>query len=157
MEPSSLPVLPPKVSLTPSELRHTGAWIEMLIGLWIGDVPISIHARGAGPAPPFHPEFIRYIGFLPCKVPTCKDQRCRRPRRRLHGPTRAKRAFSRLRDSAPIEFDVLWLAVRERLSFEEIADRLNERALRGQHPERYSVESVMFLAALGIDKVSKWF
>jgi len=141
---------------------------------WRGEVPIRIHeagfkqAWGLGSAPPFSRDFDRYIGYIECNQPNCSS--CLRRRKGERIPidgdgyydydqdhrTRMKRAFHKVRKHAPLEFDVLYLAVMHGLSIEQIADRLTERAIRGGHPERYGVSDVALLALLGIDKARRW-
>jgi len=158
--------------ITKDEVRET----QRLLGQWgkdyRGEVPSRIHAGaygqhfGLGSAPPFAPEFINYIGRLNCKDPRCKSCREDLPvylegeeYRAKHSDerTRVTRAFRKLRRAAPLEFDVLYLAVMHGLSVIEIADSLTKRAIKGGHPERYDQAAVTLLAVAGADKVSAWF
>ena len=149
---------------------------QMLLGQWSrdyrGEVPTRIHAThhgahfGLGAAPPFAPEFVSYVGKLNCKNPNCKHCREDLPvylegeeYRAKHSDerTRVTRAFRKLRRAAPLEFDVLFMAVMHGLSVQEIADKLTERAITKGHEERYDSTSVTLLAIAGVDKVSAWF
>jgi len=141
---------------------------------WRGEVPIRLHesgfkqAWGLGSAPPFSREFDNYVGYIECSQPDCYTCGKRRRGERIptdgdgyydydqNHRTRMKRAFQKVRRHAPLEFDVLYLAVMHGLSIEQIAERLTERAVRLGKPERYGVEDVAMLALLGIDKAQRW-
>lgn len=158
-----------------NEVETARRWLTEWAIDWRGEVPTRIHdstygqSYGLGSAPPFAPEFIRYVGSIECKNEECRDPECRRTRRRevyMDGDgyrdpnqdhrSRMTRAFRKLRKAAPREYDVLWMAVMHGLTIEQITERLNERAIRGGHEDRYTAKSVAFLALCGIDKTSKW-
>ena len=141
---------------------------------WTGEVPMRIHESGRnthwglGSSPPFAPEFIGYIGGLTCKniyCTKCLKQATNTPRdgegysvvRRNNHRVRTTRAFRKLRKHAPLEYDVLWMAVMYHFTIAQITDRLNERAVLKGYPERYRLSDVAILAVAGIDKASKWF
>ena len=158
---------------TRAEIRK--AWMELkfLAGEWTGEVPFRIHESGhdthwgLGSSPPFAPEFIGFIGGLTCKNDQCL--RCRKrdsntPRdmegyttQRTNHKVRATRAFRKLRRHAPLEYDVLWMAVMYHLSVAQITARLNDRAILKGYPERYKLSDVAILAVAGIDKLSRWY
>jgi hypothetical protein len=71
--------------------------------------------------------------------------------------TRTTRVFRKLRRHAPLEYDVLWMAVMYHLTIMQITTRLNERAITKGYPERYSPSDVAILAIAGIDKASAWY
>jgi hypothetical protein len=69
---------------------------------------------------------------------------------------RMTRAMRNLRKVAPREYDVM------RRAFDgegprQICDWLNERAIRGGHPERYSLKDTVVLLASGADKLAVWW
>lgn len=161
-----------QVIVSETEVREA----QMLLSQWSrdyrGEVPTRIHATshgahfGLGAAPPFAPEFVAYVGKLNCKNPNCKHCREDLPvylegeeYRAKHSDerTRVTRAFRKLRRAAPLEFDVLFMAVMHGLSVQEIAERLTDRAISRGHEERYDATSVTLLAVAGVDKVSAWF
>ena len=123
---------------------------------------------GLGSSPPFAPEFIGYIGGLTCRNTYCT--KCRRsdtntPRdgegysvsRNTNHRVRTTRAFRKLRKYAPLEYDVLWMAVMYHLTVAQITTRLNDRAILKGYPERYSLADVVILIVAGVDKASRWF
>ncbi len=149
--------------------------IQEFLGRWgqeyRGEIPSRIHARthgnsyGLGAAPPFANEFINYIGRLNCKRDNCKACLEDVPvylegeeykKKHSDERTRVTRAFRKLRRAAPLEFDVLYLAVMHGQSVADIAESLTKRAIRGGHEDRYDATSVTILAAAGVDKVAAW-
>lgn len=157
--------------VTEEEARNAARWISEWATDYRGEIPRRIHSGGLGQhyglgsAPPFAPEFISYIGKI-----NCKDDKCRQCREDLpvyiegaeyrarHSDPRTKvtRAFRKLRRAAPLEFDVLYLAVMHGLSIEEIADKLTERAHTKGFDDRYDIAMVTVLAVLAVDKVGAW-
>lgn len=141
---------------------------------WRGEVPLRLHESGfkqswgLGSAPPFSRDFERWIGYMECGQADCYPCRRRRAGERIPTDgdgyldydqdhrTRMSRAFRKVRKHAPLEFDVLYLAVMHGLSIEQIAERLTERAIRLGKSERYGVQDVAILALLGIDKARAW-
>ena len=141
---------------------------------WRGEIPLRLHESGfnqswgLGSAPPFSRDFDRYVGFIECKQPNCHVCAKRRRGERIpidgdgyydydqNHRTKMSRAFRKVRKHAPLEYDVLYLAVMHGLTLEQIAARLNERAVRINKPERYDVSDVALLALLGIDKARRW-
>lgn len=157
--------------VTEEEARNAARWITEWATDYRGEVPTRIHASGhgqhygLGSAPPFAPEFISYIGQINCNRDNCKHCREDRPiylegeeYRKKHSDPRTKvtRAFRKLRRAAPLEFDVLYMAVMHGLSLTEIAQRLTDRARTRGLDETYDVATVTVLAVLGVDKVGAW-
>ena len=157
--------------VTEEEIRHTQRWLGQWAKDYRGEIPTRIHDSkpgqhfGLGSAPPFAPEFIGYIGKLNCKNPHCKHCREDLPiylegqeyrARHSDQRTRVTRAFRKLRRAAPMEFDVLYLAVMHGLSVAEIAEKLTARAVAGGHEERFNVAAITLLAVAGVDKVAQW-
>lgn len=162
----------PVALFTQAEIAKAKVTLKMLAEDLIGEAPYRIHDTahnvhyGLGSSPPFSPEFIGYIGELSCKNEHCT--RCRRRsvrtpndqdayRQNTNHRTRTTRMFRKLRRHAPLEFDVLWMAVMYHLSVEEITDKLNDRAITGGHLDRYCPADVAILAVAGIDKASRWW
>ena len=155
------------------EVKSAREKLSYLAGEWVGEVPFRIHESGhdshfgLGSSPPFAPEFIGYIGRLQCRNEHCT--KCRRaavrpPRdedgynaKRKNHRVRAARAFRKLRKHAPLEYDVLWMAVMYHLSVAQIMSRLNDRAILKGYPERYTRHDVAILAMAAIDKASRWY
>lgn len=156
--------------VTEAEARRARGWLEQWAVAYREEVPSRIHAShhgqayGLGSAPPFAPEFIAYMGKL-----NCKDRHCRQCREDLpvyieghqyreehsDARTRVSRALRKLRRAAPLEFDVVYMALRG-ATVAEIADRLTERAIARGKTDRYDVNAVTVLVVLGVDKVGAW-
>jgi hypothetical protein len=160
--------------ITPEDISHTRHWLTQFARDARAEVPTKLHTRtpgGLGAAPPFTDAFVGYIGELTCKVDECII--CRQAKsplkqqivsedykiaHRSQSPNRTTRALRKLRRAAPLEFDVLYLAIMQRLTINEIVDRLNERAARkGNLDEVYDAESVTILAVCGADKMSGYY
>lgn len=112
---------------------------------WYGEIPTRIHGRGidGNGAPEWSPAFLAWIS---------KEAKAKRsPDETL----RVKRAMRMLRREAPREYEVVYRAILGE-TIEQIAQWLNDRAIRGGHPERYSLKDAVFLLISGVDKVSLW-
>lgn len=159
---------------SPAEVKRAQRDLANIASDWISEWPMRLHDSGRGrpyglgSSPPFAPEFIGFIGTLTCKNEYCT--RCRRRKtsqpddnysgrdtRRRNTRVRATRAFRQLRKHAPLEYDVLWMAVMYHLDIEQITERLNARAIKRGYPERYTMVDVGILAMSGIDKVNRWY
>jgi hypothetical protein len=156
-----------------AEIRSAQDKLRYLAGEWIGEIPFRIHDSGhdsrfgLGSSPPFAPEFIGYIGRLQCKndyCTRCRKAAVRAPQdddgynaKRKNHRVRAARAFRKLRRHAPLEYDVLWMAVMYHLTVAQITARLNDRAILRGYPERYTTADVAILAVAAIDKTSRWY
>jgi hypothetical protein len=157
--------------VTQEEVANAQRWLTEWARDYRGEIPTRIHDSkpgqhfGLGSAPPFAPEFIRYVGKLNCKDPQCRQCREDLPvylegeeYRAKHRDerTRVTRAFRKLRRAAPMEFDVLYLAVMHGLSVAEIAQKLTARAVSRGHEERFDNAAITMLAVAGVDKVAAW-
>ncbi len=159
-----------------SAVKQTFFWLREFSRDWRGEIPLKLHEGrgGLGAAPPFTSEFNDYVGHIKCKSPHCHwcrcvNQSCQRcsARRREdmtdysnRNPahrTRVTRAFRRLRERSPREFDVLYLICQGGLTIPEVADRLNDRFERKGRPDRIDATGVLLLAMAGTDKVKTWF
>ena len=157
-----------------AELDRARTALRFLSQDWTGEVPYRLHESnngaqyGLGASPPYSPELIGYIGRLTCKNEFCT--RCRRSdtsqpedneagyhTKRNNHRVRTTRAFRKLRRHAPLEYDVLWMAVMYHLSIKQITTRLNDRAITKGYPDRYRASDVAILAVAGLDKVSRWY
>lgn len=154
-----------------SEIKTAKMLLHQLARDWRGEVPMRLHesgfgqAYGLGSSPPFAPEFIGYIGHIQCKNDRCLECTGRRPKVYMDGDgnrkttnqrTRTTKAFRKLRQASPIEFDVLYLAVMHGLTVEQITARLNDWSERKGYEATYTDESVSLLALCGLDKLQKW-
>jgi hypothetical protein len=153
--------------VTQAEIDTARHWLASIAEDYRSEIPRRIHGGtkgqhyGLGAAPPFAPEFIKYIGGLRCERKNCsicseqpwKEDNYRNPESR----TRVTRAFRRLRRVAPLEFDVTYMATMHGLTASQIAEELNRRAITRGHPERYDTEAVAVLAVLGVGKLQLWY
>ena len=148
-----------------AEIARARHWLEYFAAGVVEETPMKLHETrpgGLGFAPPFHSEFVRYIGDLECKVPSCSVCVKRRSQRENYGRPRQRnmnlrttKAFRRLRKMAPVEFDVLWMAVNYGLSIEQITARMNDWAARKGYEDTYTPEGITVLALSGLDKLER--
>lgn len=151
------------------EVREAQRWLRQLGAEWKAEVPMRIHESGhdshygLGSSPPFAPEFIGYIGHLECGVVGChecleaRQKDARATRQHAQGRIRTTKAFRKLRKAAPLEFDVLYLAVMHNQTVVAITAKLNERAETKGIEDRYTDEDVAILALSGYDKLKRWW
>lgn len=158
--------------VTEAEVRNAAQRISSWAVDYRGEIPRRIHAShhgqhfGLGAAPPFAPEFISYMGKLNCKDPNCKGCREDLPvylegdeYRAKHRDerTRVTRAFRKLRRAAPLEFDVMYMAVMHGLEVHEIAAKLTERSRTRGLDEAYDATMVTVLIVAAVAKLEAWF
>jgi hypothetical protein len=113
---------------------------------WNDETPRRIHQRTLGQdgRPSWSPGFSSWLSSGPYR-PSNPDARLR-----------LTRAMRYLREIAPREHDVMHRVFAGE-SPEQISDWLNDRAIRGGHPERYSAKDAMVLIASGADKLAVWY
>jgi len=159
--------------ITDEDIAHTRHWLTQFARDAVKEVPTKLHQRlgDRGAAPPFTDAFVGYIGELDCKVDgciICKDRKAA-PKQailsedykiahRSQSPNRTTKALRKLRRIAPLEFDVLYLAIMQGLTISQIAERLNERSARkGSADEVFDNEIVTLLAVSGVDKIGSFY
>lgn len=136
---------------------------------WQMETPMRIHGRnefgswldnGGGPA--FSAEFSRWIAESEEDHGRSSD---RGPYHNSPARLRVTRAFRRLRQRAPREYDVMHaLCVRNPVrraadlpaALERVARDLTQRAIRLGKPERYTAEGVLILAISACGKLERW-
>ena len=133
----------PDSDLPPSLLKSTAFWLDQFAVDWNLEIPHRIHSRDIGDdgAPAWHHDFSNWLDG--------KTNNTRNPERRL----RTTRAFRRLRKVAVREYEVLYRMIVLGNSLDQVAEWLNERAIRNGKPDRYNRDLVMVLVISGIDKV----
>jgi hypothetical protein len=125
-------------------LAKTARDLERFSNEWREELPNRIHGRGLdeGGAPAWHQDFERWL---------CRDGVA------LHGDRwRTTQAFRQLRRIAPREFEVLYRVVALGESVSQVATWLNERAISGGHPERYSFKDSLVILISAVDKLDAW-
>jgi hypothetical protein len=136
------------VTLPASVVSSTAFWLHQFATDWVLETPLRIHTRAIGDdgAPAWHHDF---GDWLDGEV----SNKQRNPERRL----RTTRAFRRLRRVAVREYEVLYRMVVLGNSVEQVADWLNERAIRNGKNDRYGRDAVLILVVSGVDKVVTWW
>ena len=140
------------MALSEATLRRTAQWFTQFAADWREEIPLRIHTRGvdAGGAPEMHPDFLNY---LDASYLSSLGRGRRNPDHRL----RTTRAFRKLRKEAPREYEVLYRTMVLGEPVSETTRWLNERAIRGGHPERYTKTDTMVIVVAGVDFVHHWW
>lgn len=115
---------------------------------WQGETPIRLHRRmpAADGTPDFTSEFIDWLN----------RERLSDDALATDSKLRFTRAMRTLRKIAPREYDVMHRVLAGHTT-EAIRDWLNDRAVRGGHPERYSLKDTVVLIVSGADKLAAWY
>lgn len=113
-----------------------------------GEVPTRLHGRDLdrGGAPQWHAGFANWM------------TRSTRPAMDEVEPDRIRvtRAMRILRKACPREADVVYRALVLGHGAEEIQEWLNQRAIAGGHPERFSLKDATVLIISGMEKIDLW-
>ena len=124
-------------------LAHLAHWLSIFAAEWHQDVPLQIHTKqlekGTG-APQWAPEFARWItGRSNSQNPD--------------GRLRVTRAMRSLRQVAPRQYEVLYRIMVLGDSVASTTAWLNNRAIRGGHPERYRIGDTLAILQSSVDWV----
>lgn len=123
--------------------------LHRFIPEWRDEFPMRIHERGFAEdgTPAWTGEFTKWV-----TRGTRKHDDEDHPETKL----RLTRAMRRLRKVAPREHEVVW-KVLSGDTVPDVCAWLNDRAIRGGHPERYSQKDTMVILASGVDKIAFWY
>jgi hypothetical protein len=125
-------------------MRQTVHWLAVFAEDWHSEIPRRIHSREIddGGAPQWHAEFARWLTRN-------HNSGYRNPDSRL----RLTRAMRYLRKISPRSYEVLYRVMALGHSLESVTQWLNERAIRGNHPERYRRGDSLAILQSGVDFV----
>lgn len=129
-------------------LETTAQRLVAFAAEWHRDVPTQIHTGSldAGGAPQLHPDFMQWL--------TAQGSPAHR---NTDGRMRLTKAMRQLRTEGPREYDVVYRVMVAGSSIQETTDWLNDRAIRGGHPERYTLKDTTMILISGVDKVAHWY
>ena len=135
--------------ISSAEIARTKYWLDHFRSIHESSVPDRLHSRevdGNG-SPQWSPEFRTYLtGDQPLKA-WQRDTDSRR----------LQRALKRIRERSLREYEVLHRILVQGQSIDEITAWLNDRAIRGGHPERYSVAMTVVIVFAAVDKLYAWY
>lgn len=140
------------VTIPENVLRATFRDMWELASYWNDELPLRIHSRavGEGGTPEWHPDFDRWMR----KPDNFNDRRwAEHPEPRV----KTTRAFRKLRTRSPREYEVVYRTAILGIPFYETIIWLNDRAIRGGHPDRYDADAALMLLICGVDKIATWF
>jgi hypothetical protein len=137
------------VALPDCVIAETAQWLLHYSDDWRLEMPIRIHSASfdAGGTPQWHPEFEVYLTRKPGS-----DRNPPNPEDRL----KLTRAMRLVRKAAVREFEVLYRVMVLGLSVESTTAWLNERSIRGGHPERYEFRDTVVIIVSGVHKLREW-
>lgn len=137
---------------TTEQIESTMKWIRELASYWNEEVPIKIHSRET--ADDGSPQWGHDFSVWLLRADTTRDDRWKsRPEPRV----RTTRAFRKLREKHPREYEVLYRTAILSIPIKETTNWLNERAIRNNKPERYSMESTLLILMVAADRVASWW
>lgn len=133
--------------ITPSHLRTTSYWIDRFRDILVTNPPVRLHTHELDDAgnPQMHPEFLHWLDGTSGRKEGSEDR------------ARLQSAIKQLRRSSLREYEVLYRVMFLGEPVPEVATWLTERAIRGGHPERYSVSDTLVIIYAAIDKVRDWY
>lgn len=70
---------------------------------------------------------------------------------------RTTRAFRKLREKFPREYEVLYRTAILDIPIDTTVTWLNDRAIRNDKPERYTMRDTLLILFIAADKVSAWW
>lgn len=141
---ATIPVMTP---IPADLLADTASRLVQYHREWQQDIPMRLHSRSLdrGGNLDLHPEFLQWLAPGGSRPPN------------PDGRMKLTKAMRMLRTECPREFDVTYRIMVVGSSIPETADWLNERAIRGGHPERYTDKDATVILIAGIDKISYWY
>lgn len=135
-----------------SDFRSTARWISELASYWNEEIPLRIHSRDVADdgAPQWGADFSLWL----LRADVTKDDKWReRPEPRV----RTTRAFRKLRERFPREYEVLYRTAILQIPVATTTEWLNARAERNAKPERYSMRDTLLILTVAADKVRSWW
>lgn len=133
-------------------LKATAKWISELSSYWNEEVPMRVHSREISEdgAPQWSGDFAMWM----LRGDANKDEQWRnRPEPRV----RTTRAFRKLRSAHPREYEVLYRTAILKIPIETTVEWLNQRAIRNNKPERYTMRDTLLILMVAADKVQSWW
>lgn len=133
--------------ISDNHLTETRRWISFFRDVWVSNAPTRLHTRDLDMAgnPEMHPEFLHWLDGTTGRHEGTEDRR------------RLKRAIKRLRERSLREYEVFYRVVSLGQTITEVTEWLNERAIRGGHPERYRLRDTTVILYAAVDKVYSWY
>lgn len=141
------------VTIPSDVLRDTFKTMYELASYWKDEAPSRIHSRDVseGGTPEWHRDFERWMTG---SVNQFNDRKwAENPEPRV----KTTRAFRKLRQRSPREYEVVYRTAILGIPFPETVAWLNDRAIRGGHADRYDTDAALMLLICGVDKIATWF
>jgi len=133
--------------ISEAQVTVTRFWLAHFRDIWMANPPIRLHTRELDQDgnPQWHPEFAHWLQGTSGRSEGSEDR------------ARLKAALKRLRERSLREYEVLYRILALGHSVNEVTEWLNERAIRGKHPERYRQRDTMVIVYAAVDKIHEWY
>ncbi len=137
--------------LSKEKIHASARWISELRAYWNDEIPVRIHSREIADdgSPQWSSDFALWL--------LRTDLRDREWRERPEPRVRTTRAFRKLRERFPREYEVLYRTAILDIPIATTTEWLNARAARNGKPERYTMRDTLLILFVAADKVSAWW
>lgn len=138
-------------TISHEKVSYYARWLSDLRSYWNAEVPLRVHSRETADdgSPQWSSDFALWLFRA-----DLGDEKWRRnPEPRV----RTTRAFRKLREKFPREYEVLYRTIILDIPIETTVEWLNERAVRNNKPERYSMRDTLLILFIAADKVHSWW
>lgn len=131
--------------LSQEVVHRTAKWIPWLRSAWHEEIPVKMHYAGVFDEhgdPQWTAEFAAWIQGVG------KNSERR---------SRMTQAMRQLRKKSIREYDVAYRIIINGESIEDCTQWLNDRAIRNNKPERYTVKDTQAIIVSAVDKLLAWW
>lgn len=137
--------------LSDEQIKASTRWISDLRSYWNDEIPVRMHSRSISDdgAPQWSSDFALWM--------TRSDVGDRKWSENPEPRVRTTRAFRKLRNKFPREYEVLYRTAILDIPLETTVQWLNERAIRNNKPERYTMRDTLLILYIAADKVQSWW
>lgn len=139
------------IEIPAERLRWTARRMNDYAAYWNEEIPLRLHSRETddGGAPQWHPDFARWL----FRSDVSDDKWRRNPEYRV----RTTRAFRKLREKFPREYEVLYRTAILGISLNDTAQWMTYRAMRNHKPERYTPNDLLLFLFVATEKIDSWW
>lgn len=138
-----------RTALSNDKITSMSRWISDLGAYWRDEVPVRIHSREV--ADDGSPQWSSDFAMWMFKADITRDDQWRE---RSEPRVRTTRAFRKLREKFPREYEVLYRTAILDIPIDTTTEWLNARAERNGKPERYAVRDTLLILFVAADKVA---
>lgn len=135
--------------ISSADISQTKHWIDRFRDIHASSIPMRMTSKEVDPSGgrQWSPELRSYLTGDDDLKPWQHDS----DQRRL------KRALKRVRERSIREYEVLHRVLELGESVADITAWLNQRAIRGGHPERYTTAATVVIIFAAVHKLQEWY